>query len=923
MRLLSATVRAYRLHRETHVDFDPSRTLLGGPNEVGKSTFAEAIHRALFLKARGNTTAHRSMKSTVHLGTPEVELAFESGGITWHLKKRFGPTGDTTLTPSSGTSLTGEAAESRLAFVLGIEPGAAGKQASGQWSHLWVWQGQSADDPTPHATSQREGLLQRLQTIGGAAAMQSEGDSRTAAAVAAARDEIFTATGKLKTHSALAQAEAAVLAAAEAEGSARARASAQAAHAQTFTQAEADLAGSTKELADISAQQEQAARQQALILEHRRTEAAQAHAEAAARERSNALEAREIQGRQLRDQQISLAAELAPLDALTGSLTAADTAARQAAEVATRTWETASDAAARARQRHDLAQAQLQEHDTAARLEALTQRAAVAAGHLTETEKHRLALAGLPPIDGLDLASLQKLDAALHNATTTLTAMAAGVELLAADGAVLLDGDPLTPGAARILTEESELDLGDGRWRLRIRPGGGTSLAEAREALRLSRQRFLAGLEKYGIGSMEEAGAVHARRADIRERLLTGEAALNSLQAAGLPAALTEARAAHAAASADTARRLAALAKSSAGGMGGDLFEASDAVPSLAPTPSAEAARAALTNAVRLLEKAESASTKAKTQRDSAVRAASAAAAALARHQGSLHERQTRHTGLLGKLEFFLEQHGDDTTRGLAAQSARQEHAAALAALEQTRQALQDLQPDQNERTLQRLHRSLEDVRRRQSEAETRRAVAAAALTNDGSDDPAATLAMATARLVRERVAADRLRRSAEALRLLHDLFTAEQHALADRFTGPLADCISGYLECIFGPGARAAVVLEDNAFTGLQLQRPGHPAGALTFDSLSGGTREQTAAAVRLAMAEVLAPDYNGCLPVIFDDAFAHSDSARLQQLQNMLDLAASRGLQIILLTCAPADYAALGAATVDLSAAQDAKRE
>ena len=66
--------------------------------------------------------------------------------------------------------------------------------------------------------------------------------------------------------------------------------------------------------------------------------------------------------------------------------------------------------------------------------------------------------------------------------------------------------------------------------------------------------------------------------------------------------------------------------------------------------------------------------------------------------------------------------------------------------------------------------------------------------------------------------------------------------------------------------------------------------------------------------MAEVLAADHDGCLPVVFDDAFAYSDPERVNQLQRMLDLAATRGLQIIVVTCNPADYAALGACQVIL---------
>ena len=67
MRIKSVTLRNYRMHRELTVAFDPSRTLIGGPNEVGKSTLVEAIHRALFLKAKGNTGYHRAMQSSLRV----------------------------------------------------------------------------------------------------------------------------------------------------------------------------------------------------------------------------------------------------------------------------------------------------------------------------------------------------------------------------------------------------------------------------------------------------------------------------------------------------------------------------------------------------------------------------------------------------------------------------------------------------------------------------------------------------------------------------------------------------------------------------------------------------------------------------------------------------------------------------------------
>ena len=155
MRITSVTLRNYRLHHDLHVDFDPSRTLIGGPNETGKSTMVEAVHRALFLKAKGNSEHHRSMESSVYIGHPEVELVFEAGGSTYLLKKRFGPTGITTLAPSNSLSLSGDAAESELARLLSVETGIAGKAMTAQWAHLWVWQRQAADDPSVHATAQQ------------------------------------------------------------------------------------------------------------------------------------------------------------------------------------------------------------------------------------------------------------------------------------------------------------------------------------------------------------------------------------------------------------------------------------------------------------------------------------------------------------------------------------------------------------------------------------------------------------------------------------------------------------------------------------------------------------------------------------------------------------------------------------------------
>ena len=118
------------------------------------------------------------------------------------------------------------------------------------------------------------------------------------------------------------------------------------------------------------------------------------------------------------------------------------------------------------------------------------------------------------------------------------------------------------------------------------------------------------------------------------------------------------------------------------------------------------------------------------------------------------------------------------------------------------------------------------------------------------------------------------------------------------------------YLASMFEHGARLEIKKQGDGFSEATLVRPNSKDPYPTpFESLSGGAREQVATAIRLATAEILAENYGGTLPVVFDDAFAFTDRLRVQQVIQMLDLGANRGLQIILLSCTHEDYANLGA--------------
>ncbi|MEZ5305030.1 MAG: SbcC/MukB-like Walker B domain-containing protein [Verrucomicrobiales bacterium] len=160
-------------------------------------------------------------------------------------------------------------------------------------------------------------------------------------------------------------------------------------------------------------------------------------------------------------------------------------------------------------------------------------------------------------------------------------------------------------------------------------------------------------------------------------------------------------------------------------------------------------------------------------------------------------------------------------------------------------------------------------------------AVSRSTLASDGNTDPLASLALAAA----EVEAAEKERANAEcqarAVQHLADLFREQQRELTHQFSRPLAEKITGYITQLF-PGAEANTVLGESGFEQIVLTRDGR---RFDFGELSGGTQEQVAAAFRLAIAETLAKDHDGCLPVVFDDAFTNTDPERIQVLQRMLD--------------------------------------
>jgi hypothetical protein len=724
--------------------------------------------------------------------------------------------------------------------------------------------------------------------------MQSECDARVAHALAQRTENLFNRNGDPKAGSELARAISEEATAAGALAASQETLARLDQAVTDFNEAEQIIQTSEAALAQLRREQETGEAQLARVAILRSEEQPQALAATNAAERHDALVQADTRIRELRRNIEGHAAALAPKEADTQRLSDKEAECRKRDTALDEEWQQVASKVRGARLRSDLAGAHVQRIEKRGHRDQIGKRLDQVRELRTALTALEARLAQTPAITAPKLKALQTLDSECSNSSAALDAMAAGLEVVASEVAVHVGEHTVATGESRILTEDTEITIGTAI-RLRIRPGGGTSLAEARQRLQDARSTLQQEFDASGITSITEAAEAAARRQQLEADIQTTKARLESLGADTIDEDFAEAGNALTAAETEVGRRTVSV------------------MDFAAPATISEA-QALVSETAEQLRDAEANDASARAARDAAAKNLRLAGECLAEHRQGLHEQKRSLADLEAQLRLLLETYGEDAdrTRVLAELSAARTAAERL--LADTRQSLVDLQPDLLERDRTRYQRAIEQHAIAKTEAEQKRAVARSAFQRDGTSDPHADLALAEAQMHSAIEHRTSVARKAGAIRLLHELFIGEQKALAEQFTRPLAAKISSYLECLFGPGARAAVSLENNAFTGLQLIRPAQGSGAFDFASLSGGTCEQVAAAIRLAMAEVLAPAYDGCLPLVFDDAFAYSDPERAQILQRMLDHAAERGLQVIVLTCNPSDYATLGAKQIPL---------
>jgi uncharacterized protein YhaN len=893
MRLLHCQLQNVRLHGDLEIAFSPRLTLIGGPNESGKSTLVEALHRALFLKASATGPPVEVLQSRLHLGQPVVQLSFEARSEIWTLRKRFsGSSGQVSLVArSSGQSFSGPVAEELLAELVGVSEMVGSKQARSvlpsRWAHLWVRQGDAGDDLLARGKGSYDfdQLRLQLERSGGAVVQQSAHDQRVEQRIQQLLDDNLTSRGA-RARSPLALREQELKAAQQRMELALERLQQYDDASEQLTQIGEQLERlQNEELPAVQAQQ-QALRQArseverldaAIVLASRTLEPIRLRHDRAAQDlqQLDGLQT-EIAQRQQRLQELQL--RVAGADSREQELIAAGLQLRGS-------WETLTQQRQTLEQRQLLLQRLVEQ---ASARDAL-QRLQAELGRLRQNSSQRQALeqqlAALPALNRQVLQELRQLEQRQRDARTRLEAMATGVTLLRADQPVRIGGRSLQPGERQKLSAVFELQVGEGVV-LEIAPGGGQALGDLEHTLHTAQQQLSTRLQALGARNLEAAEALLETRTALEQqrnalssqgpggiealeqqataleqRLLELEAELKPLapvlkaleQEQLLPMALAQ---------------LQALQQQ----LGRDLRNTGAAAQ--AAERELEAARVALQQfrQMRLQE-----------------------ASQLEVLRGEVADRTQGLAGVVNKL-------GDRATqleRLKALQAERQQAEAELGRLQAERACLggQD-----GEQQLQQLKEQHEALIRRQEQLLDQRGAAKQRCDSISAEDPFA--AVEQARLQLETAQADhhQLSRVIEAHQLLRELFLEAQADLSSRYSEPLAEAIGTYLRPLVPDGPVARLSYDHaSGFQGLQLRRGQE---FYAFDALSGGMREQLAAALRLSMADVLKEAHDGCLPLVFDDAFTNSDPERIDLVRRMLSAAVERGLQVILLTCDPAAY-------------------
>ena len=868
MRLLRLRLRNYRGVVDREVRFAPNGiTVIEGENESGKSSMAEAIDLLFDCRDDSSRAAVRAVQPVGKDVGAEVEAEVECGEYHFTYAKRFHRDRSTTLTihRPKPEHIRGREAHDRVRAILDAS------LDQPLWRALRVQQGDALFQPD--LTSQTS-LAAALDE----AAQGALGGDHEASLVDRAGAEYanyFTATGR---RNAALDAKARAVATAESDlDAARARLVA----LEDDIERHAVLGERVESLTELLATQRDAvAHLQATVAE---LAAAEKEVDrlrdvaATAEAQRGAAEALVRERRQLATQVATIRDNLDALEVAQAAESERHSAAAAAARTAREVQE-----CARARRRATQELARLRRDDHAhlhdlETIEAIDHHLALHA-HAREAEEEARDQLAASVVDEALLDRIEQADAVASAARAAVRDLAPTLEVDATDAVVLTaDGVAidLARGAQHRMPVTGSIEIAASGATIRIVSGANAeALAKSLEAAERDLQNALiAG----GVADRREARAAHRRRAEAERVLLASvhEGCEDDDASLVLRRAELESRAAE-----------YVMARAAIPTMAADLIEAR----ALADEAEADAELAA-----RFADDADGEADAAQSRFDALDKQAAAATALIEQARRQLAVDEPMLAAARAKLN------DEDLEAGLFERSVGATEA--RKAFEEALEAFTERRPDEAAAELAVASSAAGDVARQLDQARGDRVELAARIAVLGDEGLHERLVEAEAALAHARSEHEAWEKRAAAASLLHHTLTRHRDEARQAYVAPLRSRIEELGRALFGP--TFAVELADD----LSIARRTLDGLTLDFADLSAGTREQLAVLARLACATLVAPDGGG-VPVILDDVLGFSDPERLAKLGDVF--AAAADCQVIVLTCVPDRYAAVGAASV-----------
>jgi hypothetical protein len=884
MRLHRIALNNYRGVR--HAEVSPALsgvTIVQGPNEIGKSSLAEALELVFDVP---DSSANSRIKAITPVDVdagPEVEVELTTGPYHVIYTKRWRPGASTRLRllAPRPESLAGRSAHDRMKEILGETLDEALWQALRHQQGVSITQASLGDCRT---------LASTLDAAAAGGAVTGEEEADLWQRVQAERQLYFTATGKPAR-------ERVQLAARVSELGARVH------------ELEADLA----ELEEISARhqelgveltangEQQVYRgellkdQQAVCddLQEIRVEVESRRLEVDATSAS----LREVEA-QLRDRE-RLIASVGEVDVELESLRrkAALTAPGLASAEATRVRALAArDEAASARllveatrRRAEADHSHLRDTADQRRLVEALERARVN----EPKQGHALAFLESCAIDADRLAEIERASQTALEARARAAAQAATlhVEALAAfELRVGSERHTLSGGEAREVSAVGDLELRVGELAL-VTVSGAAAGREQEAQARQADERLAQLLDDAGVSGpdpINQARQLERRRAEVEAEV--------ARVAESLKADLGDRTVAQMAEKVERAQL--------------QLASYRDDRATDSPMPgSLEEAKVTSERAAALAAETDQSEALAQRQLDAADRELDQIREEATQHAVKIQIAEGKAADRQGAVEEARQRASDVELRALAIQreidaaQAQEAHAQAIGSL-----SGQD--PVSAEAVLANTLAVLERLRAEEHDLDLELAQIAGALKVRGEGGLHDQLAVVRSELLQRERESALIERRAAAAELLHDCLARHRDAAQRAYVAPFKAQLDTLARIVFG----ATVAIEVN-HDDLEIASRTLEGVTVPYESLSAGAREQLCVLARLACAALVSPATSngqpGGVPVIFDDALGYSDTKRLDAVGAAFNVVGEQA-QVIVLTCVPERYRNIGSAKI-----------